>query len=102
MKIKCLLSFRERVAFQDIREKYYPRWLVCGQSLLCKAKSMVNYKLTSRCGRVLNMSQNTQKITFWLGGESGQRKRYLRLLQKELAAELGPDWRNVIELARDS
>lgn len=63
---------------------------------------MVNYKLTSRCGRVLNMSQNTKKIPFWLGGESGQRKRYLRLLEKELAAELGPDWRNVIELAKDS
>ena len=48
------------------------------------------------------MSQNIKKIPFWLGGESGQRKRYLRLLEKELAAELGPDWRNVIELAKDS
>ena len=53
---------------------------------------MVNYKLTSRCGKVLNMSQNTKKIPVWLGGESGQRKRYLRSLEKELAAELGPDW----------
>ena len=75
---------------------------MCGQPLLCKAKSMVNYKLTSRCGKVLNMSQNTKKIPVWLGGESGQRKRYLRSLEKELAAELGPDWRNVIELAKDS
>ncbi|AHF64653.1 hypothetical protein Syncc8109_2331 [Synechococcus sp. WH 8109] len=57
---------------------------------------MVNYKLTSRCGKVLNMSQNTKKIPVWLGGESGQRKRYLRSLEKELAAELGPDWRDKI------
>ena len=69
---------------------------MCGQPLLCKAKSMVNYKLTSRCGKVLNMSQNTKKIPVWLGGESGQRKRYLRSLEKELAAELGPDWRDKI------
>ena len=57
---------------------------------------MVNYKLNSRCGKVLNMSQNTKKIPVWLGGESGQRKRYLRSLEKELAAELGPDWRDKI------
>ena len=69
---------------------------MCGQPLLCKAKSMVNYKLTFRCGKVLNMSQNTKKIPVWLGGESGQRKRYLRSLEKELAAELGPDWRDKI------
>ena len=42
------------------------------------------------------MSQNTKKIPVWLGGESGQRKRYLRSLEKELAAELGPDWRDKI------
>ena len=48
------------------------------------------------------MSQNTKKITVWVGGESGQRKRYLKSLENDLAAELGPDWRNVIELAKDS
>ena len=63
---------------------------------------MVNYKLTSRCGKVLNMSQNTKKIPVWLGGESGQRKRYLRSLEKELAAELGPDWRDKIADCSDS
>ena len=63
---------------------------------------MVNYKLASRYGKVLNMSQNTKKIPVWLGGESGQRKRYLRSLERELAAELWPDWRNVIELAENS
>ena len=51
---------------------------------------------------VLNMSENTKEIPIWVGGESGQRKRYLRSLEKHLAAELGPDWRNVIELAEDS
>ena len=63
---------------------------------------MVNYKLTSRCGKVLNMSQNTKKIPVWLGGESGQRKRYLRSLEKELAAELGPDWRDKIADSTES
>ena len=50
----------------------------------------------------MNMSQNTKEIPIWVGGESGQRKRYLRSLEKDLAAELGPDWRNVIELSEDS
>ena len=48
------------------------------------------------------MCQNTKEIPVWVGGESGQRKRYLKSLEKDLAAELGPDWRNVIGLAQDS
>lgn len=69
---------------------------------VCKAALTVRNKLTPRCGKVLNMSETTKKIPIWVGGESGQRKRYLRSLEKELAAELGPDWRNVIQLAQDS
>ena len=38
------------------------------------------------------MSKNTKETPVWVGGESGQRKRYLRSLEKDLAAELGPDW----------
>ena len=45
------------------------------------------------------MGKDTREIPIWIGRESGQRKRYLRSLEKELAAELGPDWRNVISLA---
>ena len=63
---------------------------------------MVNYKLASQCETVLNMSQKTQKIPVWVGEESGYRKRYLRSLDQDLAAELRSDWRNVIELAKDS
>ena len=37
-----------------------------------------------------------REIPVWLGGESGQRKRYLRSLEQELASELGPDWRDKI------
>ena len=48
------------------------------------------------------MRENTKEIPVWVGGESGQRKRYLKSLEMDLAAELGPDWRNVIELAKDS
>ena len=69
---------------------------------LCKAALIVNTKPSPRCGKVLSMSQNTKEIPVWVGGESGQRKRYLRSLENDLAAELGPDWRNVIELAKDS
>ena len=47
------------------------------------------------------MSENTKEIPVWVGGESGQRKRYLRSLEKDQAAELGPNWRNAIELAKD-
>lgn len=43
------------------------------------------------------MSQVTREIPVWVGGESGQRKRYLRSLEKDLAAELGPDWRETLE-----
>ena len=69
---------------------------------VCKAALTVRNKLSPRCGKVLNMSETTKEIPIWVGGESGQRKRYLRSLEKDLAAELGPDWRNVIELAEDS
>ena len=68
---------------------------------LCKAALTVNNKPPPRCERVLNMSENTKKIPVWVGEESGQRKRYLKSLEHDLAAELGPDWRNVIELAKD-
>ena len=64
--------------------------------LLCKAALTVNYKPSPRCGKVLNMSENTKEIPVWVGGESGQRKRYLKSLEKDLAAELGPDWRDKI------
>ena len=53
------------------------------------------------CVKVPCMSKTTKEIPVWVGGESGQRKRYLKSLEKDLAAELGPDWRNVIELAKD-
>ena len=69
---------------------------------VCKAALTVRNKLSPRCGKVLNMSETTKEIPIWVGAESGQRKRYLRSLENELAAELGPDWQNVIELAKDS
>ena len=69
---------------------------------VCEAALTVRNKLSPRFGKVLNMSETTKEIPIWVGGESGQRKRYLRSLENELAAELGPDWRNVIELAKDS
>ena len=68
----------------------------------CKAALTVRNKPLPRCGKVLNMSETKKEIPVWVGGESGQRKRYLRSLEKDLAAELGADWRNVIELAKDS
>ena len=47
------------------------------------------------------MGKDTREIPIWVGRESGQRKRYLKSLEKDLAAELGPDWRNVIEQAQE-
>ena len=44
------------------------------------------------------MSQTTKEIPVWVGGESDQRKRYLRALEKDLAAAFGPQWRE--KLAR--
>tara|TARA_B100001057_G_scaffold359703_1_gene361937 strand:- start:233 stop:385 length:153 start_codon:yes stop_codon:yes gene_type:complete len=37
------------------------------------------------------------EIPTWLGGESGQRKRYLRSLEQDLVSELGPNWREKIQ-----
>ena len=42
------------------------------------------------------MSQNTRKIPVFKGWESGQRKRYLKSLEDDLASEFGPDWRDKI------
>ena len=39
------------------------------------------------------MSQTTKEIPVWVGGESGQRKRHLRTLEKDLEAAFGPQWR---------
>ena len=69
---------------------------------LCKAALTMSDMPSPGYGKVLYMSENTKEIPVWVGGESGQRKRYLKSLEKDLAAELGPDWRNVIELAKDS
>ena len=45
---------------------------------------------------VVRMSQTTKEIPVWVGGESGQRKRYLRTLEKDLEAAFGPQWREKI------
>ena len=42
------------------------------------------------------MSQCTNEFPVFGGCESGQRKRYLRSLEQDLAAELGADWREKI------
>ena len=42
------------------------------------------------------MSQNTKEIPIFEGWESGQRKRYLKSLEEDLASEFGPDWRQKI------
>ena len=48
------------------------------------------------------MRQTTKEIPVWVGGESGQRKRYLRALEKDLAAELGPEWRDKLANSSES
>jgi len=48
------------------------------------------------------MSEATREIPIWVGGESGQRKRYLKSLEKDLAAELGPDWRDKVAESSES
>ena len=37
------------------------------------------------------------EIPVWLGGESGQRKRYLRSLEQDLAREFDPVWRDKVQ-----
>ena len=86
------------VVWHDIEEvgiSILAGWRVDRLSL-CKAALTVSDKPLPRYGKVLNMSENTKEIPVWVGGESGQRKRYLKSLEKDLAAELGPDWRDKI------
>ena len=83
------------VTFEEARDRLRAGWYV-DQQLLCKANPAVNNTPPNRCGKVSPMSETTKEIPLWVGGESGQRKRYLRSLEKELAAELGPDWREKI------
>ena len=63
---------------------------------LCKATSTVNNKPTPRCGKLPRMSEPPKEIPVWIGRESGQRKRYLKSLEQDLASEFGPDWREKV------
>ena len=42
------------------------------------------------------MSETPKEIPVWIGRESGQRKRYLKSLEQDLASEFGPDWREKV------
>ena len=63
---------------------------------LCKATSTMNNKPAPRCGKVPGMSETPKEIPVWIGRESGQRKRYLKSLEQDLASEFGPDWREKV------
>ena len=86
---------------EEVETRIRAGWHI-DQLPLCKATSTMNNTPPNRCGKVSPMSETTKEIPLWVGGESGQRKRYLKSLEKDLAAELGPDWRNMIWLAQDS
>ena len=58
-----------------------------------KATLTVNKKRKSRCEIVPRRSETAKEIPVWIGRESGQRKRYLKSLEQDLASEYGPDWR---------
>ena len=53
-------------------------------------------KQAPRCEKVPRMSETPKEIPVWIGRESGQRKRYLKSLEQDLASEFGPDWRDKI------
>ena len=83
------------LTFEEADERLRAGWYV-DQLLLCKAKKTVNYKPPPRCGKVPRMSETTKEIPVWIGRESGQRKRYLKSLEQDLASEFGPDWREKV------
>ena len=73
----------------------YRLWLVripIGSTL--QSKITREHQNKSLCGIVARMSQATKEIPVLVGGESGQRKHYLRALEKDLAAAFGPQWRD--------
>ena len=63
---------------------------------LRKATSTMNNKPAPHCGKVQRMSETPKEIPVWIGRESGQRKRYLKSLEQDLASEFGPDWREKV------
>ena len=56
--------------------------LTCTVAPVCNYRGMTNAK--------------HKQVPQWLGWESGQRKRYLRSVEQELASVLGPDWRQKV------
>ena len=86
------------VSRHDIEEVEAIIRAVChiDQLPLCEATSTVNNKPTPRCGKVPRMSETPKEIPVWIGRESGQRKRYLKSLEQDLASEFGPDWREKV------
>ena len=83
------------LTFEEADERLRAGWYV-DQLALRKAVLTVNNKPSPRCGKVSRMSETTKEIPVWIGGESGQRKRYLKSLEHDLASEFGPDWREKI------
>ena len=63
---------------------------------LGEATSTMNNKPAPRYGKLPRMSETPKEIPVWIGRESGQRKRYLKSLEQDLASEFGPDWRDKI------
>ena len=57
---------------------------------------LLTRKGPSTCDSLHMTSSQRQQAPQWLGWESAQRKRYLRAVEQDLAAELGPDWRDKI------
>ena len=80
---------------EEVETRIRAGWHI-DQLPLCKATSTMNNKPVPRCGKVPRMSETPKEIPVWIGRESGQRKRYLKSLEQDLASEFGPDWREKV------
>ena len=83
------------MSFEEADDRLMAGWHVSEQ-VFSDTNLLLNRKGSPACDPQLMTSSQRQQAPQWLGLESAQRKRYLRSVEQELAAELGPDWRDKV------
>ena len=83
------------MSFEEADDRLMVGWDVSEQVFSDK-NLLLNRKGSPTCDPLLMTSSQRQQAPQWLGLESAQRKRYLRAVEQELAAELEPDWRDKV------
>ncbi len=66
------------------------------EKAFCNDNVPLNTTAERICDYLRMTNEQKKQAPRWLGWESGQRKRYLKSLEQDLASELGPNWREKV------